>query len=245
MLADAFILLGLAYIYCFDLVTLMSRGVEPTVQLFNPCSFTLTIGSCIFTFEGIGLILPIQSSMKKPEHFNRLLYLIMAIITVLFTAVGALSYATFGENTQTEIFSNFPQNDPFVNTIQFLYALAILVGTPIQMFPAARIFEGKLFGPKSGKHDKSIKWKKNVFRTGLVICCGVISAFGAGDLDKFVSLIGSFACVPLVYIYPAYLHWKGVAESPWAKRGDMVMVALGIVFMIYTTSATVSVWVQG
>ncbi|PLB44936.1 putative amino acid transporter [Aspergillus steynii IBT 23096] len=245
LIADAFILLGLAYIYCYDLAALMSRGMEPTVKLFNPSSFTLTIGSSIFTFEGIGLILPIQSSMKQPEHFNRLLYLIMTIITILFTAVGALSYATFGESTQTEIFSNFPQTDPFVNTIQFLYALAILVGTPIQMFPAARIIEGKLFGPKSGKHDKSIKWKKNVFRTVLVICCGVISAAGAGDLDKFVSLIGSFACVPLVYIYPAYLHWKGVAESPWAKRGDMVMVALGVVFMIYTTSATVSVWIQG
>ncbi|KAA8650290.1 hypothetical protein EYZ11_001364 [Aspergillus tanneri] len=245
LLADAFILLGLSYIYCFDIATLVSRGMEPTVRLFNPKSFTLTIGSSIFTFEGIGLILPIQSSMKRPEHFNRLLYLIMTIITILFTAVGALSYATFGEQTQTEIFSNFPQTDHFVNTIQFLYALAILVGTPIQIFPAVRIVEGKLFGPNSGKHDPSVKWKKNIFRTAMAIGCGIISAAGAGNLDKFVSLIGSFACVPLVYIYPAYLHWKGVAQSPWAKRGDIILMFLGFVFMIYTTSATVSVWVHG
>ena len=246
LLSDVFILLGLGYIYWYDVATLVTRpGADPTVKLFNPQSFTLTIGSSIFTFEGIGLVLPIQSSMRKPQHFDRLLYIVMAIITTLFTAVGALSYATFGNRTQTEIFSNFPQTDRLVNTIQFLYSLAILVGAPIQLFPATRIMEGKLFGHKSGKGDTSIKWKKNIFRMFLVLCCGFISSVGAGDLDKFVSIIGSFACVPLVYIYPAYLHWKGVAESPWVKRGDITMMALGFVFMIYTTIATLAVWVQG
>ncbi|PWY91495.1 amino acid transporter, amino acid transport and metabolism [Aspergillus sclerotioniger CBS 115572] len=245
LLADVFILVGLAYIYCYDIASLVSRGMASTVELFNRQSFTLTIGSCIFTFEGIGLILPIQSSMKRPEHFDKLLYTVMAIITVLFTAVGALSYATFGDETKTEIISNLPRTDRFVNALQFFYSLAILVSTPIQLFPAVRILEGKLFGQGSGKRDPMIKWKKNVFRTGAVVCCGLIAAVGAGDLDKFVSLIGSFACVPLVYIYPAYLHWKGVAESPWVKRGDIAMMVLGVVFMVYTTSATVSVWLEG
>ncbi|GMG38168.1 Amino acid transporter transmembrane [Aspergillus oryzae] len=246
LLSDVFILLGLGYIYWYDVATLVTRpGADPTVELFNPHSFTLTIGSSIFTFEGIGLVLPIQSSMRKPQHFDRLLYIVMAIITTLFTAVGALSYATFGNRTQTEIFSNFPQTDRLVNTIQFLYSLAILVGAPIQLFPATRIMEGKLFGHKSGKGDTSIKWKKNIFRMVLVLCCAFISSVGAGDLDKFVSIIGSFACVPLVYIYPAYLHWKGVAELPWEKRGDIAMMVLGFVFMIYTTIATLAVWVQG
>ncbi|KAL3495886.1 amino acid transporter [Aspergillus germanicus] len=245
LVADAFILFGLGYIYFYDIASLATRGVGPGVELFNSSSFTLTIGSCIFTFEGIGLILPIQSSMKRPQAFDGLLYAVMAIITVLFTAVGALSYAAFGQDTQTEIFTNLPQDSPLVNTIQFLYSLAILVGTPIQLFPAVRIAEGKLLGHVSGKRDPSTKWKKNVLRTGAVLGCGVIAALGAGDLDKFVSLIGSFACVPLVYIYPAFLHWKGVADTPWAKRGDLAMVVLGFGFMVYTTSATVSVWLSG
>jgi proton-coupled amino acid transporter len=32
--------------------------------------------------------------------------------------------------------------------------------------------------------------------------CAAIAWGGADDLDKFVALVGSFACVPLVYIYP-------------------------------------------
>ncbi|EYE93757.1 putative amino acid transporter [Aspergillus ruber CBS 135680] len=246
LLADVFILFGLGYIYYYDIASIASRrGLHPTVELFNPNSFTLTIGSSIFTFEGIGLILPIQASMKRPQNFDMLLYTVMTIITILFTAAGALSYGTFGVDTKTEILSNFPQADRLVNTVQFLYSLAILVGTPVQLFPAVRIIEGKLFGLASGKGDPSIKWKKNVFRTFVVLCCAVIAAAGAGDLDKFVSLIGSFACVPLVYIYPAYLHWKGVAESRWVKYGDLTMAGVGFFFMVYTTVATVSVWIHG
>ncbi|OJJ45792.1 hypothetical protein ASPZODRAFT_17234 [Penicilliopsis zonata CBS 506.65] len=245
LLADVFILIGLTYIYYYDIATIASRhGLAPSVVLFNPSSFTLTIGSSIFTFEGIGLILPIQSSMRKPEQFGPLLYTVMAIITVLFTAVGALSYGTFGEATKTEIITNFPQGDRFVNAVQFLYSLAVLVGTPVQLFPAVRIMEGRLFGRLSGKRDPSIKWKKNVFRTAIVLLCTLISVLGAGDLDKFVALIGSFACIPLVYIYPAYLHWRGVASSPYVKCRDLLIAVLGFALMVYSTATTVSVWVH-
>jgi proton-coupled amino acid transporter len=35
-----------------------------------------------------------------------------------------------------------------------------------------------------------------------VMLCAMIAWLGANDLDKFVSIVGSFACIPLVYIYP-------------------------------------------
>jgi proton-coupled amino acid transporter len=242
LLADVFILLGLGYIYYFDISTLAKENINPTVKLFNPRDFTLTVGSAIFTFEGIGLILPIQSSMKEPQKFERLLFVIMFIITIIFTSIGALSYATFGDRTSVEIISNFPQDSKLVNAVQFLYSIAILAGDPVQLFPAMRIIEAALFGKRSGKRDARTKWKKNAFRTSIVCACGVISALGAADLDKFVALVGSFACVPLVYIYPAYLHWKGVAETRYAKIGDLALILLGLVAMIYTTAVTIAHW---
>lgn len=239
LLADAFIMIGIVYIYWFDISTIVQDGIHPTVQLFNAKHFTLTIGSAIFTFEGIGLILPIQSSMKKPQNFEWLLAVVMLIITVIFTSVGALCYATFGENTEIEIISNYPQDSKLVNAVQFLYSLAVLFGNPVQLFPAIRILEGKFFGHLSGKKDSLTKWKKNAFRTALVVLCGGISIAGASNLDRFVALIGSFACIPLVYIYPPYLHYKGVAESKQAKIGDIVFMVLGVVAMIYTTGVTI------
>ena len=66
------------------------------MKFLNPRDFTLTIGSAIFTSEGIGLILPIQSSMKQPQTFDFLLDTVMAIINIIFTVVSFLSYAAPG-----------------------------------------------------------------------------------------------------------------------------------------------------
>ncbi|KAK2606357.1 hypothetical protein QQS21_003176 [Conoideocrella luteorostrata] len=246
LVADVFILVGLVYIWQYDVWALAKEGLEPSVQLFNPSAFTLTIGSAIFTFEGIGLILPIQSSMKKPEHFSGLLYFVMLLITIIFTSVGALCYATFGEKTKIQIISNFPQQSALVNAVQFLYSLAVLAGEPVQLFPAVRILETSLFGERAtGKKSIAIKWQKNAVRTAIMALCVGIAMVGASDLDKFVALIGSFACVPLVYIYPAYLHYRGIAESTWIKILDLTLVMLGLVAMIYTTLVTVAQWIQG
>ena len=245
LLADVFILIGLVYIWYYDIATLASQGLHPAVVRFNPLDFTLTIGSAIFTFEGIGLLLPIQSSMAQPEKFSRLLYIVMLIVTIIYTSVGALCYATFGDNTSVEIISNYPQDSKLVNAVQFLYSMAVLVGTPVQLFPASRIIETSLFGEStSGKGSSATKWKKNAFRASITVLCGLISILGASDLDKFVALIGSFACVPLVYIYPALLHYKGVAESRWAKSVDVVLMIVGFGAMVYTTVITVERWVE-
>jgi proton-coupled amino acid transporter len=201
LIADAFILVGLAYLYYYDILTLVRQHGVADIISFNQNDWTLFIGTAIFTFEGIGLIIPIQESMKNPKKFPRVMGGVMIIITVVFISMGALSYAAYGSKTETVVILNLPQDDKLVNGVQFLYSLAILLSTPLQIFPAIRITENELF-TRSGKYNPYIKWQKNVFRFFVVMLCASIAWFGANDLDKFVALVGSFACVPLVYIYP-------------------------------------------
>lgn len=239
-LADLFILIGLIYIWDYDLTALTARGMDPSVILFNPKAYTLTIGASIFTFEGIGLIIPIHASMRHPEKFEWLLAVVMLLITAIFTSIGALCYATFGERTQIEVINNFPQSSKLVNAVQFMYALAVLIGNPVQLFPAMRILEARLFGHRSGKKDLATKWKKNAFRTLLVAVCCAIGIGGSGNLDRFVALIGSVACVPLVYVYPPFLHYRAVASTRREKIMDAGLMVLGSVGMVYTTAVTIS-----
>jgi solute carrier family 36 (proton-coupled amino acid transporter) len=204
LVADFFILLGLIYLYYYDIATIVAQKGVADITAFNPSTWTLFIGTAIFTFEGVGLIIPIQESMKRPQNFPSVLAIVMVIITVIFLSMGALSYAAYGSATRTVVLLNLPQDDKFVNAVQFLYSLAILLSTPLQLFPAIRIMENELFS-RSGKYNPYIKWQKNSFRFVLVMACALIAWGGAGDLDKFVSLVGSFACVPLVYVYPVRL----------------------------------------
>ena len=244
LIADAFILLGLLYLYYYDIYTIASDSFKLDITLFNPSSWTLLIGTAIFTFEGVGLIIPIQESMRHPQKFPFVLGLVMVIITVLFTSIGALSYTAYGSKTKTVVILNLPQDDKMVNGVQFLYSLAILLSTPLQLFPAIRIMENELFS-KSGKYNPYIKWQKNVFRFILVMVCALVAWGGAGDLDKFVSLVGSFACVPLVYIYPPLLHLKAVAKTRWERTLDYIVCVFGVVGCAYTTVLTIQQWAGG
>lgn len=212
LIADAFIVIGLAYLFYFDILTLNTQGLSDII-MFNQKDWTLFIGTAIFTFEGIGLIIPIQESMKNPEKFPKVMLVIMIIITTLFTTMGAVSYAAYGSKTETVVLLNLPQDNKMVNGVQFLYSLAILLSTPLQIFPAIRITENAFF-TKSGKYNPYIKWQKNGFRFLVVAICALIAWGGADDLDKFVALVGNFACIPLVYIYPvSYLI--PVRKSVW------------------------------
>jgi proton-coupled amino acid transporter len=207
LIADAFIVIGLAYLFYYDILTLNTSGLADII-MFNEKDWTLFIGTAIFTFEGIGLIIPIQESMRHPQKFPKVMFVVMVIITTIFTVMGAFSYAAYGSKTETVVLLNLPQDDKLVNGVQFLYSLAILLSTPLQIFPAIRITENALF-TKSGKYNPYIKWQKNVFRFFVVALCALIAWGGADNLDKFVALVGNFACIPLVYIYPVSVFLFG------------------------------------
>nr|UJH94502.1 Avt3 [Starmerella bombicola] len=239
LVADAFILAGLIYLYSWSGVTLLTQGVAD-VRMFNSSKWTLFIGTAVFTYEGIGLIIPIQESMRKPQKFPIVLGSVMVGITVIFVSVGALLYAATGSKVETVILLNLPRGQ-LTNTVQLLYSLAILLSTPLQLFPAIRILETAIF-VRSGKYSAKVKWQKNIFRFALVFLTGVVAYCGADDLDKFVALIGSVACVPLVYIYPPILHMKVAAPYSFAFYADAVLAVFGACIMGYTSFTTAMSW---
>jgi proton-coupled amino acid transporter len=200
LVADAFIIIGLAYLFYYDILTLSTKGLADII-LFNKKDWTLFIGTAIFTFEGIGLIIPIQESMRNPAKFPKVMFNSMLIMSAIFITMGAVSYAAYGSKTETVVLLNLPQDNKFVNGVQLLYSLAILLSTPLQIFPAIKITENALF-TKSGKYNPYIKWQKNMFRFFMVALCALIAWGGSDNLDKFVALVGNFACIPLTFIYP-------------------------------------------
>ncbi|KAF8519583.1 transmembrane amino acid transporter protein-domain-containing protein [Gautieria morchelliformis] len=242
LIADAFILVGLVYIFSNEFALLASHGVSD-IKLFNPKDYALMIGTAVFSFEGIGLVIPITDSMREPHKFPRVLTGVMIFLTVLFAGAGVLAYTAYGSNVQTVILLNLPQDQKFVQVVQFLYSMAILLSIPLQLFPAVRIMENGLF-TRSGKLDPRVKWEKNAFRCVVVAACTLISWLGAADLDKFVAFVGSFACVPLCYVYPPMLHYKACARTKSQKVADIAMMFFGSVAAVFTTVQTIKLMME-
>ncbi|KAG7862596.1 hypothetical protein KL919_001726 [Ogataea angusta] len=297
LIADAFILLGLIYIYSCSGAHLLVNGISPKVSLFQPNTWTLFMGTAVFAYEGIGLLIPIKESMKHPEQFQKLLILVMVVVTVIFVTLSTISYLSYGDDVKMVILMNFPQTN-FALIIQICYALAILLSTPLQLFPAIKIFESYLFhrdratwrkkirkdsenkmrsetqqlfsgmpvydstsrdlrqliqsmpedavddqGVMSGKSDSIIKWLKNVVRVVIVLAMCAIGYLGSSDLNRFVSLIGSFTCIPLIYIYPPLLYISSFEELRWSsKLANGLVLIIGLVMMVYTSYQTISSW---
>ncbi|EGW31437.1 uncharacterized protein SPAPADRAFT_140616 [Spathaspora passalidarum NRRL Y-27907] len=237
VVSSIFIIVGLIIIFWYSGLNLYINGIGPNITNFNSTSWTMLIGVAVTSFEGIGLILPIESSMKQPEKFPMVLSTSMAVITVVFVAIGTVGYLSFGEKIKSIIILNLPQNSIAVQSILILYSIAVFLTAPLQLFPAIKIGESLIFRHKgkvvshhsssttrrteeeeeegklyhhSGKYNPQVKWLKNLFRSIAVATICTLAYLNSNNIDKFVSFNGCFACIPLVYIYPPLIHLKTI-----------------------------------
>ncbi|KAJ2409461.1 hypothetical protein GGI10_004693 [Coemansia sp. RSA 2530] len=240
LVANLLIIASLGYLLGFDVWSIATTGPAPFVN-YNPARFPLLVGTAVYSFEGVTLVIPILDSLKEKRDFGRVLTLAIMLCLGLFLGVGSLSYLTFGDKVEAVVLLNLPNQSSWTMLVQILYSVAILFSMPLQLFPAVKIMEAMMF-TRSGREHKSIKWQKNLFRTAMVMLIALIAVFGADQLDNVVSLVGSFCLVPLSFIYPSSMHLKLIANTRWVRFKDSVLIAIGVVAMVYVTFISVVTW---
>lgn len=244
VVADIFILFGLVSVLYFCSDQIATKGPGPNIQMINPNDFALMIGTAVFSFEGIGMVIPVIEGMKQPEKFPFVLNLGMVIVTLIFVLIGVIGYVAFGENTQASVVANLPKV-PLSVTVQLLYALAMILTSPFMLYPPLTIIVRGIFGThKSGRTQNRFKWLKNLTRSIIPIVCAAVSfGVGSSNLDKFVALVGSIACMPLCFIFPGMFHYKTTTKR-YAKILDIILVLWGFGICIYTLYVNINSWVH-
>ncbi|KAI8090213.1 transmembrane amino acid transporter protein-domain-containing protein [Gilbertella persicaria] len=243
VIADIFIAFGLICILYFSSAQIHDHGVGQNIILVNQNTFGLMIGTAIFSYEGIGMVLPIVNGMKDPKKFPMVLNLGMLICAVVFTLIGSIGYIAYGDITQASVVANIPRA-PLSTTVQVLYAIAMIFSSPFMLYPPLTIIEKYIFGNRSGTKSLKIKWGKNFVRSLVPVVCAAVS-FGVGseNLSKFVSLVGSIACMPLCFIFPGLFHYK-ITSRKTAKILDVGLILFGVLAMVYTVYVNVNSWVH-
>jgi amino acid permease len=123
----------------------------------------LALCALLYSFEGICLVLPVQSSMRHPEKFAFTFGAAMVTACIVFSVVAAACVAAFGRVTQGSItafllqqyqqqndngssndLSNFLQQHPSIHVLIRLanaaVSLSVLVTYPLQLFPCVELW---------------------------------------------------------------------------------------------------------
>ncbi|XP_023512173.1 amino acid transporter AVT3B-like [Cucurbita pepo subsp. pepo] len=199
---------------------------SPSVEAFGGFSvFFYGMGVAVYAFEGIGMVLPLESETKNKEKFGSVLGLSMAFITVLYGAFGTLGYFAFGEDTKDMITGNLGSG--LISTIVKLGLCVNLFFTlPLMMNPVYEIVERRFWG---GRYSLWLRWML-VFMVSLV-------ALLVPNFADFLSLVGSAVCCALAFVLPALFHFLVFKQEMDVKGWcvDIGILVLGVVLGVSGT----------
>eukprot|EP00116_Pleurobrachia_bachei_P003423 sb/3463685/ len=157
-------------------------GLAFDVQLGPPWrTLPLMFGMAAFAFEGAGVVIPTESSMKKPELFNKVLVFVLVCATFMYIAFGVLLYLAFGPQTglstgqiteNLEQFANHSGDKAFWHFLQSLVRFSLVAGigmsVTVQLIVVLDIFEKELFKP-GRLSTNNLFWKENIIRAGVTL----------------------------------------------------------------------------
>lgn len=199
---------------------------RPSVEAVGSLSmFFYGLGVAVYAFEGVGMVLPIESETQEREKFGKVLALAMASISLMYGGFGALGYFAFGEDTKDIITANLG-----TGLVSFLVQLGLCVNLfftfPLMMNPVYEVVERRLY---NGRYCLWLRW--------LLVLTVILVALLVPNFTDFLSLVGSSVCCGLGFVLPALFHLMVFKEEMgWGGVSlDVGIVVVGVILGVSGT----------
>eukprot|EP00008_Paramoeba_atlantica_P008567 CAMPEP_0201490070 /NCGR_PEP_ID=MMETSP0151_2-20130828/24936_1 /ASSEMBLY_ACC=CAM_ASM_000257 /TAXON_ID=200890 /ORGANISM="Paramoeba atlantica, Strain 621/1 / CCAP 1560/9" /LENGTH=386 /DNA_ID=CAMNT_0047875879 /DNA_START=296 /DNA_END=1456 /DNA_ORIENTATION=- len=225
-------------IYCFN--TQFDDGIpEGALTRTDLRTFPLAYGVVVYLFEGIGLVIPMESKMKQPQYFPYVMWSVHLTVATAVAAFGIVGYLAFYHCTQGPIILNLPDSGPLVVTTVWALNIALTFTYPIQMVPVFDILEEAVIGnPKAQVQSKW--WAKTMSLRALIVLLSAGVGVGIPQFSLFLSLIGGLGSAQLMFIFPPITYLKAF-EAEISLRKRIICISLfifGLVTIVITTTFT-------
>lgn len=176
------------------------------------------LGVAVYAFEGVGMVLPVESEMKERKKFGKVLGFSMASIAIMFGAFGTLGYFAFGEGTRDIMTTNLGWGW-LSGVVQICLCVNLFISFPLMMNPVYEVVERRYF------EGRYCLW----VRFGMVLA--------VPNFADFLSFVGSSVCIVLGFVLPALFHLIVYKEElGWLGLGlDGSIIVFGFTFAITGT----------
>ncbi|KAL3715937.1 hypothetical protein ACJRO7_007659 [Eucalyptus globulus] len=207
-------------------------------------------GMAVFCFEGFGMTLALEASMKERRTFRKVLAQAFSGIILVYVMFGFFGYMAYGDETADIVTLNLPRAWTTV-AVQIGLCLGLAFTFPIMLHPINEILEDKvkstecfqkLLGDElSGSERKMGKCVVYALRSAVVLGLGALASCVPG-FGVFASLVGSTVCALLSFVLPASFHLLllGPSLRLWQKALDVCILICGLLFAVYGTYNTVA-----
>lgn len=238
-LANVLSIAGMILIYIQLLQDIPPIDSVPFV-ISDYTKWPIFMATAVYTFEGIGTILPLENKMKTPDAllpWNGVLNTSMTIVCCLYLSMGFFGYLKYGVQCDGSITLNLPPHMWINELVKCMFAVAMFFTYAVQFFVPIEII-----WPILRKRVPHETWKKpleRVFRCCLVICTFAIAA-AIPHLGPFIALIGAFASSSLALLFPVVIdtlvRWKTrLGYGYWRLWKNIFIFIFGFIGFFFGT----------
>ncbi|XP_071947943.1 uncharacterized protein [Antedon mediterranea] len=139
-------------------------AVDDSVEYFKFATFPVFFGAVSCMYEGIGTIIPIESSMAENRpKYPSFLHGSLMLLFVMLGSLGVLGYLKYGDDVEQILIQNLPANTVFSYIANVTICIGVAFTYPLTVYPIIEILEnilfteGRIFGPNVTKLLVNIK----------------------------------------------------------------------------------------
>ncbi|XP_028898855.1 proton-coupled amino acid transporter-like protein pathetic isoform X2 [Zeugodacus cucurbitae] len=233
--------LGLAFSFFYILQDLPDTDTVKPVASW--AQLPLYFGTAIYAFEGIGVILPLENNMKRPEDFGGstgVLNTGMTIVACLYTTVGFFGYLKYGENVKGSITLNLPPDQFISQMVRIAMAVAIFLSYTLQFYVPVNIVEPFVRNQCEDQRTKDLA--STALRIVLVVFTFLL-AVCIPNLGPIISLVGAVSSSALALIAPPIIdiitfYPVGLGKYNWILWKDIAILLFGLCGFFFGTYAS-------